>query len=300
MITKSVDIPGKHDPSEIHPHSSTFPPLNKTEEHTKGDSKSNESSETEETSLEDEIDMSEEIQARGILPPKFSGTDDLDVHEFMEHVETCKAVNDWDEKKTIKFFAKSLTQGALQYVCHILRENTEIKWPELKQKFIEYYAIEKLVLEQKLFNASQKDNEKPTEFALRIQQLAKLIDTDLSDEKVIPYILRGVSEQCHTQISMSDNSTLAKLEQNLKTYKKNETRRKTTKSKFELLIERLEKTKIGDASSQADKPSTSTDESTHNIRERTKPTAQISPLNQSPPQNSSRNTNGSHRHNVNF
>lgn len=34
----------------------------------------------------------------GLLPPKFSRSDDLDVHEFMVHVETCKQLNNWNEK----------------------------------------------------------------------------------------------------------------------------------------------------------------------------------------------------------
>ena len=55
------------------------------------------------------------------------------------------------------------------------------------------------MLEQNLLNAAQKENEKPTEFALQVRQLAKLVDKVLTEAKIISYILQGHTEQCHTR-----------------------------------------------------------------------------------------------------
>ena len=75
-------------------------------------------------------------------------------------------------------------------------------------------------MEQKLLNAAQKENEKPIEVALRVRQPAKLVDQELTEAKIIFYILRGLTQQCHTQIAPMDNSTVEKLQNNLNTFGK--------------------------------------------------------------------------------
>lgn len=176
-----------------------------------------------------------------ITPSKFSGDEDANVFEFLREVEACKKVNKWSDETTVKQFAKSLSGRALKYLTEeILNPDIEENpsWDRLKKSFQEKFTKQSSTLQQKLLSAVQKENESPTEFARRVIDLCKQVDQQMSEKLKIEYVIRGLKDEHIDKIAVLDNSSIAKLEENL--------------NKIEYVSE-LQKNKKNDATSKIDR-----------------------------------------------
>jgi hypothetical protein len=268
-----IDIPGNIDPSLIHSRISTEDKQNKS--NSKEDPISSETPISEEEILAQldkifNVNMSIDCEKLSLhlLPEKFNGEGEFNVHDFLSQITACEKLNGWDEAQKIKYFAKSLRGKALAFIYSQIDDLSEIKWEALEKMFLEQFEANKMVLEQNLLNMGQKEGEKPTDFATRVLKLSKRINEKMADDKIIQYVLKGLNDKCHTQISMLDNSTIEKLKTNLKVYEKNESLRQSKKDKIDILIEKLEKNdKLEAAISRLEKIKLEPTETTNNVRD---------------------------------
>lgn len=147
----------------------------------------------------------------------FSGLSSEDVHEFLHKFNTASKCNYWTLQTKIDLFPTHLTGIPYKWFHLYQQQHPTINWDDLQTAFTKAFSSVALIedLQSVLENRNQGDLESPLHFFYDIMHLCKRIDPNISDKKIIEYVIQGVLPDICNEIIKMENTTLSDLEQNL-------------------------------------------------------------------------------------
>lgn len=147
----------------------------------------------------------------------FSGSNQEDANEFIDKYNTAARCNKWQEQSKIELLTTHLSGTAYKWLNIYLKANPNTDWNSLENAFLKTFSnvaqVEDLqtILEQRI----QLESESSLHFLFEIIHLARRIDPDVEDRKIIDYVIQGIRpEYCNELMKMTNNS-LSDLEKNI-------------------------------------------------------------------------------------
>lgn len=150
--------------------------------------------------------------------PKFSGEED--VTRFLNLVELSAKVGEYTEQEKEILFLNSLKEKALDYYMELQEEDAPIKWEKIKSKFKKKFKKDDAVIIRNITSSKQNEEESPLEYFKRVIKMKKQLENDIDEKTILISIKMGLRPNIREKITLHDNSTLKKMEENLEILKR--------------------------------------------------------------------------------
>lgn len=128
-------------------------------------------------------------------PPMFSGTDEMDVEDWLVEFERVSGPNKWDESGKLTHVSFYLTDVAkLWYFNH---EADFTNWSAFKEKLTSFFGrpgVRKLRAEHRLRARAQKNGETFTSYIEDVIDLCKRVNVSMAESDKIRHILKGIDD----------------------------------------------------------------------------------------------------------
>lgn len=154
-------------------------------------------------------------------PKIFSGTPSENVNEFFSYYEKVALANGWNDDRKVQLLSLYVTGVAESVLDSLTREyGDNLTWNVAKQKLISSFSntCNTQMLEMQLNTRMQAPGEATIKYTTDVIRLCHLIDANMDESRVCGHILKGLLPATLQGISMSDNSTKQKLNENIKKF----------------------------------------------------------------------------------
>lgn len=165
---------------------------------------------------------SETMPAQGdripaITIPCFSGKRGECVVSFLKTYEKAAQINRWTEEEKQTYVSLYLSGTAADRLELFENQNPAATWQALKETLLKEYSPResKTLMIAQLNARVQLPTEPVGEYVTDVEKLCARVDTNMSQDAVCSHIIKGLSPMILNQIGVLDNSTLAKLKENL-------------------------------------------------------------------------------------
>ncbi|XP_065219747.1 golgin subfamily A member 6-like protein 1 [Planococcus citri] len=144
---------------------------------------------------------------------KFSGKSG-EFDGFMKKFEIVSKVRKWLDAEMVLRFPLYLEGYAFQYYITECEKETEFE--AIKTKMENRFKVSKLIREDQLFSREQGENEEAMKFLTEIASEGK--ELKMEDSAICRIVLRGLKKEIIEKIGMFDNTSIEKLEENIRRY----------------------------------------------------------------------------------
>ncbi|KAE9525256.1 hypothetical protein AGLY_014324 [Aphis glycines] len=150
------------------------------------------------------------------------GTINENYQNLNNQTETNKmdtSINGWSEQEKLQYIPASLEGPALTFYENIEHQSFN-NWADLEKQLrneFEYIA-HKDMLRLLLEKRKQLDDELPMAFINEIESLCRRIDSEMAQQEITRYIMKGLKPNISRYIGILDNSTLKLLKVNIRKY----------------------------------------------------------------------------------
>lgn len=145
-------------------------------------------------------------------PPKYNGTDEQDVDDWLAAFERVSTRNNWDNRLKLNNVEYSLTGLAEKwFLNNAARLET---WPEFKADFQAVFgrpAVRKLRSEQRLRERAQKSGENFISYIEDVVDLCRRIDSAMPETDKIKHILKGIEDDAFQMLLAKNPQTVAEV-----------------------------------------------------------------------------------------
>ncbi|RWS01991.1 uncharacterized protein B4U79_03274, partial [Dinothrombium tinctorium] len=149
--------------------------------------------------------------------PIFRGLQQEDVFDFIETIELYKVSSGIDDELLARKIPRLLKDLALNWYMISISSNPEIanNWQALKQKLIDSFCPEKnsyiMMLEEKLRNRRQSNNEPFRNYYFDVLKLCSRIDLHMPESVKVSRLLQGIRPEIYRQLASSIPQTCNEL-----------------------------------------------------------------------------------------
>lgn len=152
-------------------------------------------------------------------PNIFSDSSSDSIDAFLKKYNRAASINGWSEQEKLQYIPAFLEGPALTFYENIENQNLN-KWADLKKQLrneFEHIA-HKDMLRLLLDKRKQLDDELPMTFINEIESLCRRIDSEMAQQEITRYIMKGLKPNIARYIGILDNSTLKLLKDNIRKY----------------------------------------------------------------------------------
>jgi len=152
-------------------------------------------------------------------PNIFSDSSSDSIDAFLKKYQRAASINGWSEQEKLQYLPAFLEGTALTFYENIEHQNFN-NWADLEKQLrnefehIAHKDMLRLLLEKR----KQLDDELPMAFINEIESLCRRIDSDMAQQEITRYIMKGLKPNITRYIGILDNSTLKLLKDNIRKY----------------------------------------------------------------------------------
>lgn len=155
----------------------------------------------------------------------FNGLPSENPNDFIDKFTMAADSNRWTDETKLRLFPTHLTGTALAWFKRYKQKqlNEEIRdWEDLKTQFINTFTplAQSQSLQLILENKFQGPQESTLSYFLDVLTTCKRYEPNITDDRVIQYIIQGLQPNICDQVIAKDNTTLDNLEKNLQEVEK--------------------------------------------------------------------------------
>jgi len=145
---------------------------------------------------------------------KFEGKDTENVNKFIENVEASKAVNKWNDERTVKNVARRLTGRASELLQRKIRNTKRTPtWNELKEELKKEFGKSESELDCEILTAKQKEDESMKEFYYRMIDLCQERDPEMKEETICRHVVNGLADEHRNRLNCIKYMTIGDLKE---------------------------------------------------------------------------------------
>lgn len=161
-------------------------------------------------------------------PGKFSGTDDVDVEDWVSHYERVSAHNRWDPTvmlANLEYYLKGTAK-----TWYDTNEATLTSWDSCKSKLIDLFgkpAGRQLSAKQELASRAQTSTEPYVTYIQDVLALCRKVDRNMNEEDKVAHILKGIADDAFNLLLCKDCVTVDSILKECKRFEQAKSRRIT-------------------------------------------------------------------------
>ena len=148
----------------------------------------------------------------------YSGLDSENCQEFLDKFELAAKINSWKPETKIDLFETHPTNLPFKWFQIYKKEYKDlINWDHLKEEFTKTFSSVAQIedVESILENRLQRTDETPTKFLFEISYLCQKVDPNMSEKKIIEYVINGLQPKFCTELLRTEHSTVNELRKNI-------------------------------------------------------------------------------------
>lgn len=152
-------------------------------------------------------------------PGIFSDSLSESIDAFLKKYQRAASINGWSEQEKLQYIPAFLEGPALTFYENIENQNFN-KWADLEKQLrnefepIAHKDMLRLLLEKR----KQLDDELPIVFINEIESLCRRIDSEMAQQEITRYIMKGLKPNIARYIGILDNSSLKLVKDNIRKY----------------------------------------------------------------------------------
>lgn len=151
-------------------------------------------------------------------PNTFGGGPSEDVHSFFKRYELVALANSWNDQRKLQllpFYIKDTAELVLEQIKR--KYGVDLSWDIVVDNFKKTFAqvVNIFALERQLISRVQHPNETFVQYMANVEHLCYLVDEGMSETRICSHILKGLNPEILQKISMLDNSSRAKIQENV-------------------------------------------------------------------------------------
>lgn len=162
-----------------------------------------------------EMSITTNIAKSMVRPDPFDGKSN--VQTFLKKFEYAANVNGWDDDKKKEYLPSFLTATAFDFYAALDDKKLITTWDLLKKSFKERYGKLANIAELELQTRKLEPTESVTEYLTSVVSLCNEADDKMSNERIINYVLRGLSPELVSLVVPMKSQNLDELQRNLNT-----------------------------------------------------------------------------------
>ncbi|XP_039291460.1 uncharacterized protein LOC120353050 [Nilaparvata lugens] len=155
-------------------------------------------------------------------PESYGGTKSEDFNEWLKTFNRAAKINKWDEDDKILYLPLYLKKTALAIFDIFSDKNENATFLDavghLKSKLVD--PVHEETTRQKLENRNKLPTETYTEYTADIIKLCHILEPQMSEKRIVGYVLRGLDVGALQHVAFMDNASVEDLEKNLAKYER--------------------------------------------------------------------------------